>query len=190
MNQQMELLKKEYFSINNRKRLLLAGLAALVFLAVMWSMNVGPSTVDVKTVWRVLCDQFYQPDAALTDAERVIVMKIRLPRICASILVGVLLANAGLLMQGIFQNPLVSPYTLGVSNGAAFGASLAIVLAAGMSSVTAANNLVSLLAFVFAALTMYLVQLIGKIAKDSTKNLLLAGVAVSYLFSSLVSFIK
>ena len=93
-------------------------------------------------------------------------------------------------MQGIFQNPLVSPYTLGVSNGASFGASLGLILAAGMSSVAAANNLVSILAFGFAALTMYLVQLIGKIARNSTKNLLLAGIAVSYLFSSLVSFVK
>ena len=186
----MELLKKEYFSINNRKRLLLAGLAALVLLAIIWSLNVGPAKVNLQTVWRALRDYFIQPDESLTNGERVIVMNVRLPRICTSILVGVLLANAGLLMQGIFQNPLVSPYTLGVSNGAAFGASLAIVLAAGFTSVTAANNLVSLLAFVFAALTMYLVQMIGKIAKDTTKNLLLAGVAVSYLFSSLVSFIK
>ena len=189
MDQQIELLKKEYFSINNRKRLLLAGLAVLVFLAIVWSLNVGPSTVDLKTVGRVICDLF-QPDETLTKAERVIVLNIRLPRICASILVGILLANAGLLMQGIFQNPLVSPYTLGVSSGASFGASLGIVLAAGMTSLAAANNLVSLLAFVFAALTMYLVQLIGKIAKDTTRNLLLAGVAVSHLFTSLVSFLK
>ena len=189
MDQQIELLKKEYFSINNRKRLLLAGLAVLVFLAIVWSLNVGPSTVDLKTVWRVICDLF-QPDEALTKSEKVIVLNIRLPRIFASILVGVLLANAGLLMQGIFQNPLVSPYTLGVSSGASFGASLGIVMAAGMTSIAAANNLVSLLAFGFAALTMYLVQLIGKIAKDTTKNLLLAGVAVSHLFTSLVSFLK
>ena len=69
----------------------------------------------------------------------------------------VLLANSGLLMQRVFRNPLVSHCTLGVSNGAAFGASLAIVLSAGMTSVTASNNLVSIFAFIFAALTMYLV---------------------------------
>ena len=149
MDQQMELLKKEYFRINNRKRLLLAGLAALVLFAILWSLNVGPAAVGLKTVWRVVADLF-QPVEGLTDGERVIVLKIRLPRICASILVGVLLANAGLLMQGIFQNPLTSPYTLGVSNGAAFGASLGIVLGAGIASVTAANHLVSLMAFVFA----------------------------------------
>ena len=189
MDQQVTKLKKEYFSVNHHKRLLLAGLGLAVILAILWSLNVGPAAVDVKTVWAVLMDLFEYNDA-LTNGQRVIVLRVRIPRIAASILVGVLLANSGLLMQGVFRNPLVSPYTLGVSNGAAFGASIAIVLSAGMTSVTASNNLVSIFAFLFAAVTMYLVQAIGKMAKNSTKSLLLAGVAVSYLFSSLVSFIK
>ena len=189
MDQQVTKLKKEYFSVNHRKRLLLAGLGLAVVLAILWSLNVGPAAVDVKTVWAVLMDLFEHNDA-LTNGQRVIVLRVRIPRIAASILVGVLLANSGLLMQGVFRNPLVSPYTLGVSNGAAFGASIAIVLSAGMTSVAASNNLVSIFAFLFAAVTMYLVQAIGKMAKNSTKSLLLAGVAVSYLFSSLVSFIK
>ena len=189
MDHQVESLKKEYFSVNHRKRLLLAGLAAGVVLAILWSLNVGPASVDLKTVLAVLCDLF-ERNESLTNGQRVIVLSVRMPRIAASILVGVLLANSGLLMQGVFRNPLVSPYTLGVSNGAAFGASLAIIFSAGMTSVTASNNLVSIFAFLFAAITMYLVQAIGRMAKNSTKSLLLAGVAVSYLFSSLVSFIK
>ena len=189
MDQQVANLKKEYFSVNHRKRLLLAGLAAGVILAILWSLRVGPAAVDLKTVWAVLMDLF-ERNESLTNGQRVIVLQVRIPRIAASILVGVLLANSGLLMQGVFRNPLVSPYTLGVSNGAAFGASLAIVFSAGMTSVTASNNLVSIFAFGFAAITMYLVQAIGRMAKNSTRSLLLAGVAVSYLFSSLVSFIK
>ena len=189
MDQRAASLKKEYFSVNHRKRLLLAGLAVGVILAILWSLNVGPAAVDLKTVWAVLCDLF-EHNESLTNGQRVIVLQVRMPRIAASILVGVLLANSGLLMQGVFRNPLVSPYTLGVSNGAAFGASLAIIFSAGMTSVAASNNLVSIFAFLFAAITMYLVQAIGRMAKNSTKSLLLAGVAVSYLFSSLVSFIK
>ena len=189
MDQRAASLKKEYFSVNHRKRLLLAGLAVGVVLAILWSLNVGPAAVDLKTVWAVLCDLF-EHNESLTNGQRVIVLQVRMPRIAASILVGVLLANSGLLMQGVFRNPLVSPYTLGVSNGAAFGASLAIIFSAGMTSVTASNNLVSIFAFGFAAITMYLVQAIGRMAKNSTRSLLLAGVAVSYLFSSLVSFIK
>ena len=189
MDQRVASLKKEYFSVNHRKRLLLSGLAVGVVLAILWSLNVGPAAVDLKTVWAVLCDLF-EHNESLTNGQRVIVLQVRMPRIAASILVGVLLANSGLLMQGVFRNPLVSPYTLGVSNGAAFGASLAIIFSAGMTSVAASNNLVSVFAFVFAAITMYLVQTIGMMAKNSTKSLLLAGVAVSSLFSSLVSFIK
>lgn len=189
MEQQIAQLKKEYFSVNAKKRWLLVGLVAAVGFAVLWSLNVGPSKVGLNTVWAVLCDLFQQNDL-LTDGERVIVLRVRIPRILASILVGILLANAGLLMQGIFRNPLVSPYTLGVSNGAAFGASLAIVLSASITSVAVSNQLVSVFAFIFAALTMYLVQMIGKFAKDSIKSLLLAGIAISHLFSALVSFIK
>lgn len=185
----MNELKQQYFSVNYKKRILIAGFIAAVFLAILWSLNVGPAKVNLTTVWKVLKDLFvHNPE--LSNGERVIVMRVRLPRIAASMLVGVLLANSGLLMQGIFQNPLVSPYTLGVSNGAAFGASLAIVLSAGISSIAVSNHLVSIFAFLFAAITMYLVQGIGKLAKDSVKSLLLAGIAVSYMFSSLVSFIK
>lgn len=189
MEQQMNELKQQYFSVNYKKRILIAGLIAAVFLAVLWSLHVGPAQVNLTTIWKVLKDLFvHNPE--LSNGERVIVMRVRIPRIAASMLVGILLANSGLLMQGIFQNPLVSPYTLGVSNGAAFGASLAIVFSAGFTSIAASNHLVSIFAFIFAALTMYLVQAIGKLAKNSTKCLLLAGVAVSHLFSSLVSFIK
>ena len=189
MEQQIAQLKKEYFSVNTRKRWLLVGLIVSVALAIFWSLNVGPAKVGLKTVWAVLRDLF-EHNELLTNGERVIVLRVRIPRIAASVLVGILLANSGLLMQGVFRNPLVSPYTLGVSNGAAFGASVAIVLSAGMTSVAASNNLVSVFAFLFAALTMYLVQAIGRMSRNSTKSLLLAGIAVSYLFSSLVSFIK
>ena len=189
MNDRISELKQEYFKVSQAKRLMLLCLALAVFLVIFWSLNIGPSKVNLKTVFDVIIDLF-EPNEALTNGERVIVLKVRLPRICASILAGILLACSGLLMQGVFQNPLVSPYTLGVSNGAAFGASVAIVLSAGFSSISAGNNLVSVFAFGFAALTMYLVQMIGKLAKDTTKSLLLAGVAISHLFSSLVSFIK
>ena len=189
MEQRINQLKQQYFSVNYKKRILIAGLIVAVILAILWSLNVGPAKVNLKAVWIAIKDLF-EHNPELSNGERVIVMRVRIPRIAASMLVGILLANSGLLMQGIFQNPLVSPYTLGVSNGAAFGASLAIVLSAGFSSIAASNHLVSIFAFLFAALTMYLVQAIGKLAKDSTRSLLLAGVAVSHLFSSLVSFIK
>ena len=189
MDQRISELKKEYFSVSQAKRLLLLCLTLAAIGAMVWSLNIGPSDVNLKTVWLVLMDLF-EPNEALTNGERVIVLGARLPRICASILAGILLANSGLLMQGVFQNPLVSPYTMGVSNGASFGASIAIVFAANLSFLNLGDYLTPVFAFVFAALAMFLVQGIGKVTKNSTGTLLLAGVAVGHLFTGMVSLIK
>lgn len=189
MNDRISALKQEYFKVSHAKRLMLFGMALAVFAAIVWSLNIGPSKANLKTVWKVLCDLF-KPDESLSNGERVIVLRVRLPRICASVLAGILLACSGLLMQGVFQNPLVSPYTMGVSNGASFGASIAIVFAAKLECLNLGDYLTPVFAFGFAAITMFMVQGIGKIAKNSTATLLLAGVAVGHLFSGLVSLMK
>ena len=189
MNDRISELKQEYFKVSQAKRLMLLCLALAVFLGIIWSLNIGPSNVSLRTVWDVVLD-LIQPNDALTNGERVIVLRVRLPRICASILAGVLLAGSGLLMQGVFQNPLVSPYTMGVSNGASFGASIAIVFASRLAFLNLGDYLTPLFAFVFAALTMLLVQGISKVSRNSTATLLLAGVAVGHLFSGLVSLMK
>ena len=189
MNDRISELKQEYFKVSQAKRLLLLCLALAVLAAIVWSLNIGPSKVNLKTAWEVVMDLFV-PNESLTKAEKVIVLRLRLPRICSSILAGVLLACSGLLMQGVFQNPLVSPYTMGVSNGASFGASLAIVFASNLAFLNLGEYLTPLFAFVFSALTMLLVQGIGKLSKNSTATLLLAGVAVGHLFSGLVSLMK
>ena len=189
MNDRVSELKQEYFKVSQTKRLMLLCLATAVLAAGIWSLNIGPSKVNLRTVWEVILDLFEHNDA-LTNGERVIVLKVRLPRICGSILAGILLACSGLLMQGVFQNPLVSPYTMGVSNGASFGASIAIVFAARLEFLNLGDYLTPLFAFAFSALTMLMVQAIGKISKNSTATLLLAGVAVGQLFSGLVSLMK
>lgn len=189
MDNRISELKQEYFKVSQAKRLMLLCLALAVLATVVWSLNIGPSKANLKTVWDVICDLFEHNDA-LTNGERVIVLRVRLPRICGSILAGILLACSGLLMQGVFQNPLVSPYTMGVSNGASFGASIAIVFAANLEFLNLGDYLTPAFAFAFAAFTMFMVQGIGKIAKNSTGTLLLAGVAVGHLFTGLVSLIK
>jgi iron complex transport system permease protein len=189
MNDRISELKQEYFKVSQAKRLMLLCLALAVFWGIIWSLNIGPSNVTLRTVWDVILD-LVQPNDALTNGERVIVLRVRLPRICASILAGILLACSGLLMQGVFQNPLVSPYTMGVSNGASFGASIAIVFASRLAFLNLGDYLTPLFAFIFAAFTMLLVQGISKVSRNSTATLLLAGVAVGHLFSGLVSLMK
>lgn len=153
------------------------------------AIDSGASSVNFNTVFQVFGDLFVHNDA-ITETQRQIVLGIRLPRVLAAILAGIALSNAGLLMQGVFQNPLVSPYTLGVSNGASFGAALAIVFSSHFAFLNLGTYLLPVFAFISSVLTMILVYGIAKIAKNSSKTLILSGVAVGYLFSALVSLLK
>jgi iron complex transport system permease protein len=102
------------------------------------------------------------------------------------------LSSAGLLMQGVFRNPLVSPYTLGISNGAAFGASLAIVFRAKFLTLmpVLGHYTLPVSAFVFSCFAMGLVYLISRIKGHDSRTLILSGVAIGYLFSALVSSMR
>lgn len=116
-----------------------------------------------------------------------IVWELRFPRILCGLLCGAGLAAAGVIFQGILQNPLADPYTLGISSGAAFGASLAILL-----NISAIRLLpVSLSALIFASLTLALVTFIaGRGGGLSGVNLVMAGIIVSAILQAGISFIK
>jgi len=91
-------------------------------------------------------------------------------------------------MQGLFKNPMASPYILGLSSGGAFGASLAIVL--GVSFATGLFAIPAM-AFVFCFLTLFLVYSISKVrGRTPVETLLLSGIAVGAFFSALVSLMK
>jgi len=105
---------------------------------------------------------------------------VRLPRVVLGIFAGGVLSLVGATLQGLLQNPLVDPYTLGVASGAAFGASVALLFGSGT------NILVLLFSFIGALFTIILVYSIARIKGRITKTgLVLAGVIVSFLFSSL-----
>lgn len=119
------------------------------------------------------------------DVETSVVWLIRFPRAVTGFLIGGSLALAGATLQGIFRNPLVDSGMLGVNSGAGFGAVLAIILFDGN------NALTLLLAFVFGMIAVGLAFLIGSFyRRASSIMLILGGVIVSSLFSSLISFGK
>ena len=101
----------------------------IAFLAtVLLSLVVGPVDIPLTTVFKIL---FHFP-GSWPDRYETIVLEVRLPRIILGALVGSGLAVSGCAMQGLFKNPMASPYILGISSGSAFGASLAIVLGIGL----------------------------------------------------------
>jgi len=118
-----------------------------------------------------------------------IFLQLRLPRVLLAFLTGVALSVSGMVFQAIFRNPLATPFTLGVSSGAALGAALAVKL--GLVATLFGLSGITLCSFGGAALTVLLIYLFSTAQRDySTEAMLLAGVALSFLFSSVILFIQ
>jgi iron complex transport system permease protein len=111
-----------------------------------------------------------------------------MPRIVMASLVGMGLSVVGASFQSLFKNPMADPYVLGISSGAALGAALAIVIK--LPGNIAALSITTIFAFIGAAATTVLVYSIAQVrGKVTTTNLLLAGSAVSFLMSAMISII-
>lgn len=158
-------------------------LIALPVFLFFISFMMGRYPVAPVDVIKTILSPFI-PSLAVSPQVTSIVFNIRLPRIIAALVVGASLAVAGASFQGIFQNPLVSPDLLGVSQGAGFGAAVAILLNMG-------NFFIQLSAFVFGIISVAITYVISKSYKAGGILLLvLSGTAVSAFFNALVSGAK
>lgn len=165
-------------------RLAVPGLAILI--TVVFSFAVGRISVSPVTALEILASRLVDIQRDWTPQAETIVLVIRLPRICAGLLVGLGLSAAGAAFQGLFRNPLVSPDILGVGAGAGFGAALGILLSAGPMGVQA-------LAFGFgllAVLATYAVALRFGRTGETALILILSGIIIGALFSAFISAVK
>lgn len=157
----------------------------LLLAAATVALCVGRYEVPPIAAFQILAGQFLPIDTSMwSDSMHDVVIKLRLPRMLAAILVGGALALAGATYQGIFKNPLVSPDLLGVSNGACVGAAVSILLGLGLLSR-------QVFAFVGGVIAVALTVSIPRIMKrDSTIMLVLSGVVVGGFMSSIIGLIK
>jgi iron complex transport system permease protein len=118
-----------------------------------------------------------------------IILNIRLPRVITAFLVGGLLSLSGLLFQAMFKNSLATPYTLGVASGASLGATLFIVL--GINFSFTFFNGVSVFSFLGALISVVFVYGLARSrGRVETHTLLLSGIVISMLCSSLILFVQ
>lgn len=162
---------------------LAALLALLVVLAVL-SIGLGRVSIAPDRVIAILLSKIAPVTQDWSNADELIVMNVRLPRICAAMLVGAALAAAGAGYQNLFRNPIVSPDILGVSAGAGFGASLAVMLNIGAFGIQAS-------AFVAGLIAVTLCFVIGQaINRHSLIVLVLVGVVIAAFFQAMISVLK
>jgi iron complex transport system permease protein len=152
-------------------------LAALALVTVV-SLVVGTADVSLKNIMDILSGTM-----TADDPVRLIIFRIRLPRIMLAGVVGFALSLGGVVFQAILRNPLADPFVLGVSSGSAFGAVIAIFLGLGFTIG------VPVLSFAGALFTIYLVMTIGarKIGVEST-TILLTGVIINAFFTAIIMF--
>lgn len=178
----MEKLQK----IDNSKRnhIIIILLSVVLLFCFLISFIIGQYDISIIDVIKVLLSKIFPIQQTWSNQIQSVILNIRLPRILAAALIGAGLSVAGAAYQGLFQNPMVSPDVLGASEGAGFGASLALLLSFSFAGV-------SITAFVFgiaAVLIAYLVSL--KMRTNKTLGMVLAGIMIGSLLSAATSFIK
>lgn len=172
---------KAYRQVVRRRIMAVALLAALAFAAFAVDLGTGPSSLDWITALRGLWSA-----SGLTAPQSAILWEVRLPQALLAVLVGMALATAGAEMQTILGNPMASPFTLGVSSAASFGAALAIVLGIGIPGVPQ-NWIISANAFAFAFIAVIVLQSVVRLRGSGTDILVLCGIALFFTFNALVA---
>ncbi|HWR30918.1 MAG TPA: iron ABC transporter permease [Negativicutes bacterium] len=163
----------------------MAVLGGLLIILMMVSLLWGRYYISSGQLWRIFQSQFFgMPHSGLEVAEHV-VFQVRLPRILIATLVGAGLSVAGASLQGLFQNPLVSPDILGVCSGSGFGAALGILLTSGTSILT--TGLSFACGLISVGLTLSMVRRKGQV---QTISYILSGIIVTSVFSALTALIK
>ncbi len=169
----------------------IVGLLLALVVSVLWSTATGPTDISLGQVLAAIFSGDLITVIMGGNASNVIntiILELRLPRAILAALVGGSLAVAGCALQGIFRNPMASPYVLGVSSGAAFGASVVIVLGAAFLPI---NFAIAISAFAFSFITLFVVYGSSIVnGKVQVETLLLAGIAVGAFFSAMTSFMQ
>lgn len=177
-------LARGYRRLTALRVLVLALLAAAIVGALLLDFTTGPSGLALDQLIATLGHAGQAPPAL-----RVIVWDIRLPYALMAVAVGLSLGLAGAEMQTVLANPLASPFTLGLSSAAAFGAALAIVLDWSLPGVPTAWA-VPANAFLFAMASALLLDLVARWGGMSASGVVLFGIALVFSFNALVSLLQ
>lgn len=163
-----------YKKYRRRNRLFLAVLLLLLLLAAGVALLAGAHRIGGREWLSLLF-------GAGEEMNRRILLHLRLPRMLAAVAVGTMLSVAGAVMQVLLRNPLASPYTLGISNAAAFGASVGIVC---LGTATALPYAVTLSAFFGSLVGLGVILLLVRVGRASVETMILAGVIINSLFGA------
>ncbi len=177
-------LVKSYGDFVFKRQLLISLLLLLVVVTFLLDIAHGPANLSLWQVFKGLVS----PES-LSSVNHVIIWDVRLPYALMAVLVGACLGLGGAEMQTVLNNPLASPFTLGIGSAATLGASIAIVSNLSLWGLSF-TFLLPLAAFISASLASLLILLLSRVMGASTHNILLFGIALMFGLNAAVGLLQ
>jgi iron complex transport system permease protein len=179
-----------YLASKRRRIFIMLALGVVLLLVIVTAASIGSVDISFGTTLSVILNKlpFVDITPSWTDNIARIVLEVRLPRVILAALVGAALATAGATYQGLFRNPLADPYLIGVAQGASLGAVTGFLMPISLN--LAGFGVIPVFAFVGAFVATIAVYMLARTGKTvPTTTLILAGVALGALLSSIVSYL-
>lgn len=184
-------LQEKYRRYTKQRILFIIIVSILLFITAIASLLIGTADISLGDIFGV-----FQGKSG--DIHQQLIVQVRLPRILGAILAGTALAISGAVIQSLLQNPLASPFTLGISGSSAFGAAFAIILLGAGSNYIGSNDnafvqqpyLLSLSAFIWSLISVFIIVLLAKYKGATTEVIILSGIIINSLFGAGISAIQ
>ncbi len=176
-------LGKNYAAIVRRRALILCFVFVALILSFLVDISIGPSDFPIADI----LSGFFAPDT-LSASQSVILWDVRLPYALIAVFAGACLGLAGAEMQTILNNPLASPFTLGLSEAAALGAGIAIVFPLAIPGV-GQTFAIPVMACAFALCTSFLILALTRKFGAGTDTIILFGIAILFICRALISLV-
>jgi iron complex transport system permease protein len=190
MKREREIERRYDLFIRKKGRFLwITGL--LIVLLSVTGLALGPSSISFSDIAALFGGQG-------DDIHRGIITQIRLPRVLAGILSGIALSVSGVVMQSVLRNPLGSPFTLGISNSAAFGAAFAVIIFGAGDMQSSSSDAVLIVnpyivtasAFAWSLVACFLILMVARSRGATPENMILTGIIASSLFTALTTALQ
>ena len=178
-------VKEQYKKFISRKIVFIFISIGLIIVIASIAATLGTYPITVREVYATIWRGFFTTSATLTITE-IVVWNLRLPVILMGIIAGTGLAIAGTVMQGVLRNPLASPFTLGISAAAGFGAALAIIFGAGFFG---GKWLIISNAFLFSLVPTFVIMGLARYRRATPETMILGGIALFSIFGAATSMI-
>ncbi len=179
--------KRKYKRILLKRVVFLVACAIILFVIAGIYLAIGSANMTFLDAYSAVFGRLFPGSFTVSPLADTVVWTLRLPRLLLGILAGATLAMSGATTQEILRNPIATPYTLGVSAGAGLGAAIGIILGKGFIE---GQMLIVGNAFLFSLIPVVVILLLIKRSGAAPETIILAGVAIMYIFSACTTILQ